>query len=62
MERKFFREVKIINKVKTQNKILTRADLIPEPVLIKPIKQLADKDVKEALSKKISEMKNIYDF
>lgn len=52
----------MINKVKTQNKILTRADLIPEPVLIKPIKQLADKDVKKALSKKISEMKNIYDF
>ncbi len=49
-------------KKRTNNKHLTRADLIPEPVLIKPIKQLADKDVKEALSKKISEMKNIYDF
>ncbi|HHB8438253.1 TPA: hypothetical protein ACN7B6_005069 [Klebsiella pneumoniae] len=52
----------MINKVKTQNKILTRADLIPDPVLIKPLKKLTDKDVKEALSKKISEMKNIYDF
>ncbi|EDV0797720.1 hypothetical protein QC71_004352 [Salmonella enterica subsp. enterica] len=49
-------------KKRTNKKHLTRADLIPEPVLIKPIKQLADKDVKEALSKKISEMKNIYDF
>ncbi|HCR1842483.1 TPA: hypothetical protein ONC32_004124 [Enterobacter kobei] len=49
-------------KKRTNKKHLTRAGLIPEPVLIKPIKQLADKDVKEALSKKISEMKNIYDF
>lgn len=49
-------------KKRTNKKHLTRADLIPEPVLIKPIKQLADKDVKEALSKKISEMKNTYDF
>ncbi|HCR0342669.1 TPA: hypothetical protein QIT17_004451 [Enterobacter kobei] len=49
-------------KKRTNKKHLTRADLIPEPVLIKPIKQLADKDVKEALIKKISEMKNIYDF
>ena len=32
-----------------------------DPVLIKPLK-LTDKDVKETLSKKISEMKNIYDF
>lgn len=52
----------MINKVKTQNKILTRADLIPDPVLIKPLKKLRHKDVKVALSKKISEMKNIYDF
>ena len=52
----------MINKVKTQNKILTRADLIPEPVLIKPLKKLTDKEVEEALSKKVSEMKNIYDF
>ncbi|EGX7266376.1 hypothetical protein JM756_003176 [Salmonella enterica subsp. enterica serovar London] len=46
----------------TNNKHLTRADSIPDPVLIKPLKKLIDKDVKEALSKKISEMKNIYDF
>lgn len=46
----------------TNKKHPTRADLIPEPVLIKPLKKLTDKDVKEALSKKISEMKNIYDF
>ena len=52
----------MINKLKTQNKILTRADLIHDPVLIKPLKLIKDKDVKEALSKKISEMKNIYDF
>jgi len=52
----------MINKLKTHNKILTRADLIPEPVLIKQVKKLTDKEVKEALSKKISEMKNIYDF
>ena len=52
----------MINKVKTQNKILTRADLIPDPVLIKPLKKITDKEVKEDLSKKISEMKNIYDF
>ena len=52
----------MINKVKTQNKILTRADLIPDAVLIKPLKKLTHKDVKVALSKKISEMKNIYDF
>lgn len=49
-------------KKRTNKKHLTSADLIPDPALIKPIKQLADKDVKEALSKKISEMKNIYDF
>ncbi|EDT8275340.1 hypothetical protein ONI67_004108 [Escherichia coli] len=48
-------------KKRTNNKHLTRADLIPDPVLIKPLK-LTDKDVKETLSKKISEMKNIYDF
>lgn len=48
-------------KKRTNNKHLTRADLIPEPVLIKPLKKLTDKDVKEALSKKVSEMKNIYD-
>ncbi|EGX1701832.1 hypothetical protein CDB39_004317 [Salmonella enterica subsp. enterica serovar Enteritidis] len=52
----------MINKLKTQNKILTRADLIPDPVLIKPLKKLTDKEVKEALRKKIPEMKNIYDF
>ncbi len=52
----------MINKVKTQNKILTRADLIPDPVLIKPLKKLTDREVKEALRKKISEMKDIYDF
>ncbi|HCI9656566.1 TPA: hypothetical protein NQE77_004126 [Enterobacter hormaechei subsp. xiangfangensis] len=46
----------------TNNKHLTRADSIPDPALIKPLKKLTDKDVKEALSKKISEMKNIYDF
>ena len=46
----------------TNNKHLTRADSIPDPVLIKPLKKLTDKDVKETLSKKISEMKNIYDF
>ncbi|HDC4410973.1 TPA: hypothetical protein O8L94_003993 [Enterobacter kobei] len=46
----------------TNNKHLTRADLIPDPVLIKPLKKIKDKDVKEALNKKISEMKNIYDF
>lgn len=62
MERKFFYGGQKINKVKTQNKILTRADLIPDPVLIKPLKKLTHKDVKVALSKKISEMKNIYDF
>ncbi|EOR6629590.1 hypothetical protein HV074_26595 (plasmid) [Citrobacter freundii] len=49
-------------KKRTNKKHLTRADLIPDPVLIKPLKRLSDKDVKEALSKKISEMKNIYDF
>ncbi|WP_174349033.1 hypothetical protein [Lelliottia aquatilis] len=48
-------------KKRTNKKHLTRADLIPDPVLIKPLK-LTDKDVKETLSKKISEMKNIYDF
>lgn len=48
-------------KKRTNKKHLTRADLIPDPVLIKPLK-LTNKDVKEALSKKISEMKNIYDF
>lgn len=48
-------------KKRTNNKHLTRADLIPEPVLIKPLKN-TDKEVKEALSKKVSEMKNIYDF
>ncbi|EHX1432997.1 hypothetical protein K3O75_004395 [Salmonella enterica subsp. enterica serovar Mbandaka] len=48
-------------KKRTNKKHLTRADLIQDPVLIKPLK-LTDKDVKEALSKKISEMKNIYDF
>ena len=46
----------------TNKKHLTRADLIPDPVLIKPLKKLTDKEVKESLSKKISEMKNIYDF
>lgn len=46
---------------RTNKKHLTRADLIPDPVFIKPLK-LTDKDVKEALSKKVSEMKNIYDF
>ncbi|EJQ7169360.1 hypothetical protein N0M70_004507 [Salmonella enterica] len=49
-------------KKRTNQKHLTRADLIPDPVLIKPIKKLTDKEVKEDLSKKISEMKNIYDF
>lgn len=49
-------------KKRTNKKHLTRADLIQEPVLIKPLKLIKDKDVKEALSKKISEMKNIYDF
>ena len=49
-------------KKRTNKKHLTRADLIPESLLIKPLKKLTDKDVKEALSKKISEMKNIYDF
>ncbi|HBW2660741.1 TPA: hypothetical protein ACMV06_004421 [Salmonella enterica subsp. enterica] len=49
-------------KKRTNNKHLIRADLIPEPVLIKPLKKLTDKEVKEALSKKVSEMKNIYDF
>ncbi|HBS3087889.1 hypothetical protein [Klebsiella pneumoniae] len=47
---------------RTNKKHLTRADLIPDPALIKPLKRLSDKDIKEALSKKISEMKNIYDF
>lgn len=46
----------------TNNKHLTRADLIPDPALIRPLKKLTDKDAKQALSKKISEMKNIYDF
>ncbi|MHC6495258.1 hypothetical protein ACYTVF_24480 (plasmid) [Escherichia coli] len=49
-------------KKRTNQKHLTRADLIPDPVLIKPLKILTDKEVKEDLSKKISEMKNIYDF
>ncbi|HHJ4189418.1 TPA: hypothetical protein ACQJVZ_004539 [Escherichia coli] len=49
-------------KKRTNKKHLTRADLIPEPVLIKPLKKLTDKEVEEALSKKVSEMKNIYDF
>ncbi|EGC1604775.1 hypothetical protein H8546_004398 [Salmonella enterica] len=49
-------------KIRTNKKHLTRADLIPDPVLIKPLKKITDKDVKEALSKKVSEMKNIYDF
>ena len=49
-------------KIRTNKKHLTRADLIPDPVLIKPLKKLTHKDVKVALSKKISEMKNIYDF
>ncbi|HIA4407385.1 TPA: hypothetical protein ACWQF9_004584 [Escherichia coli] len=49
-------------KKRTNKKHLTRADLIPDPVLIKPLKLIKDKDVKEALSKKISEMRNIYDF
>lgn len=51
-----------ISKKRTNKKHLTRADLIPDPALIKPLKKLTDKEVKEALSKKISEMKNIYDF
>lgn len=49
-------------KKRTNKKHLTRADLIPDPVFIKPLKKLTHKDVKVALSKKISEMKNIYDF
>lgn len=49
-------------KKRTNKKHLTRADLIPDPVFIKRLKKLTDKDVKQALSKKISEMKNIYDF
>ncbi|HBW1857606.1 hypothetical protein [Klebsiella pneumoniae] len=49
-------------KKRTNQKHLTRADLIPDPVLIKLLKKLTDKEVKEDLSKKISEMKNIYDF
>lgn len=49
-------------KKRTNQKHLTRADLIPDPVLIKPLKKLTDKEVKEDLSKNISEMKNIYDF
>lgn len=49
-------------KKRTNKKHLTRADLIPDPALIKPLKKLTDKEVKEALSKKVSEMKNIYDF
>ncbi|EGF0128449.1 hypothetical protein [Enterobacter hormaechei] len=49
-------------KKRTNKKHLTRADLIPDPVLIKPLKKFTHKEVKEALSKKISEMKNIYDF
>lgn len=49
-------------KKRINKKHLTRADLIPDPVLIKPLKKLTHKDVKVALSKKISEMKNIYDF
>ncbi|HAK8623240.1 TPA: hypothetical protein H2X09_004465 [Salmonella enterica] len=49
-------------KKRTNQKHLTRADLIPDPVLIKPLKKLTDKEVKEDLSKKISEMKNIYDY
>ena len=49
-------------KKRTNHKHLTRADLIPDPVLIKPLRKLTDKEVKEDLSKKISEMKNIYDF
>ncbi|WP_187524559.1 hypothetical protein [Escherichia coli] len=49
-------------KKRTNKKHLTRADLIPDPVLIKPLKKLTDKDVKQDLSKKISEIKNIYDF
>lgn len=36
--------------------------LIIKVAVIKPLKKLTDKDVKEALSKKVSEMKNIYDF
>ncbi|EGF6331488.1 MULTISPECIES: hypothetical protein [Enterobacterales] len=49
-------------KIRTNKKHLTRADLIPDPVLIKPLKKITDKEVEEALSKKVSEMKNIYDF
>lgn len=49
-------------KKRTNKKHLTRSDLIPDPALIKPLKKLTHKDVKEALSKKVSEMKNIYDF
>ncbi|MCX9861069.1 MULTISPECIES: hypothetical protein [Enterobacteriaceae] len=49
-------------KKRTNKKHLTRADLIPDPVLIKPLKKLTDREVKEALRKKISEMKDIYDF
>lgn len=49
-------------KKRTNKKHLTRADLIPDPVLNKPLKKLTDKEVEEALSKKVSEMKNIYDF
>mgnify|MGYP000013696025 CR=1 FL=1 len=49
-------------KKRTNKKNLTRAELIHDPALIKPLKKLTDKEVKEALSKKISEMKNIYDF
>ncbi|ELI9506237.1 hypothetical protein SD618_001863 [Shigella flexneri] len=49
-------------KKRTNKKHLTRADLIPDPVLIKPLKKITDKEVEEALSKKVSEMKNIYDF
>ncbi|ELO8801847.1 TPA: hypothetical protein ACWLAD_004167 [Escherichia coli] len=49
-------------KIRTNKKHLTRADLIPDPVLIKPLMKITDKEVKEDLSKKISEMKNIYDF
>ncbi|EIX9709530.1 hypothetical protein ML109_005328 [Klebsiella pneumoniae] len=49
-------------KKRTNKKHLTRADLITDPALIKPLKLIEDKNMKEALSKKISEMKNIHDF
>lgn len=49
--------------MKKNKRLLTRADLIPQPVLlIKPLKKINDEDLKVELNKKISKMKNIYDF